>query len=135
MGHRPMTPRLPPRCQQTQPLNPQTHTSKQEHHRTEMLGIEEETLVKVVEKREDYDGEIPLDRPKLRLVTRLKKTNHTITEREAEDEQYDRQTSHAHLEHDVQKSILCLGQDPGNSQNYTIGFALKPKPECLVAIT
>ncbi len=66
-----------------------------------MLGIEEETLVKVVEKREDYDSEIPLDRPKLRLVTRLKKTYHTIAEREAEDEQYDRQASHAHFEHDV----------------------------------
>src|SRR5271156_976371 len=100
-----------------------------------MLGIEEETLVKVVENREDYDREIPLDRPKLRLVTRLKKTNHTIAERKPEDQQYDRQPGHAHLEHDVQKSILGLGQKPGNSENNAIGFALKAKPESLVSIT
>src|SRR5579859_4492090 len=90
---------------QTQPLNFQTHTSKQKQHRTKMLRIEEETLVKVVEKGQNYDCEIPLDRAKLRLVTRLKKTDHTIAERKAEDHQDNRQASQAHFERDVQKAI------------------------------
>src|ERR1700722_8058043 len=98
-----------------------------------MLGVKEEAFVKVIHKSQNDDGEVPLHCPKV-FVARAKKADYTVAEGKAEDQEYDHQPQHAHLQHDIKKAVLRLRQYPRHRENHTIRFTLEAKPERLVAI-
>src|ERR1700721_2823727 len=99
-----------------------------------MLGIEEEALVQVVDERENHEGEVPLHSAKARIILRSEKADHPVAEGKAEDQYDDCQAHHTHLQHNVKKTVLRLGQNPRYRENHTIGFTLQAKPERLVTV-
>src|ERR1700679_2721603 len=119
---------------QAHSLDFEPDTCQNKHHRPKVLGLKEEALVQVIDESKNNDDQIPFDRSQYVFIARAQEAAQSVAEGEAKDEQYKRESYHAHLKCDVQESVLCLPQSPCDGENDSIRFAFESQPECLISI-